>query len=197
MQTFLPHDDYTESAMSLDNDRLQKQALETYQITCVLTGGHLTNLSVWAWTGKMETNDETGEIEPVMRRFSMPREEWVYEKYDPKGWKNHPAVRMWDGYLPALFNYQTHVVNELAQRKTKSGRPYKTDRVWAMTLDVFMPWVRENSAYYADNLFTVPPWLGDSEFHRSHQSNLIRKASDHYAPQFPGVPDDLEYIWPV
>ena len=42
-----------------------------------------------------------------------------------------------------------------------------------------------------------PPWLGDPEFHRSHQSNLIRKFPEHYGPLFPGVPDNLEYIWPV
>lgn len=42
----------------------------------------------------------------------------------------------------------------------------------------------------------MPPWLGESEFHRSHQSNLIRKDPEFYGPRFPGVPDDLEYVWP-
>lgn len=43
---------------------------------------------------------------------------------------------------------------------------------------------------------TTPPWLGDEAFHRSHQSNLLRKLPEHYGPLFPGVPDDLPYVWP-
>jgi hypothetical protein len=43
----------------------------------------------------------------------------------------------------------------------------------------------------------LPPWLGDPAFHRSHQSSLIRKDPGHYGPLFPGVPDDLDYVWPV
>ena len=35
------------------------------------------------------------------------------------------------------------------------------------------------------------------EIHLSHQSNLVRKDREFYAPLFPGVPDDLPYIWPV
>ncbi|MGI8613947.1 MAG: hypothetical protein ACR2KL_08425 [Nocardioidaceae bacterium] len=42
-----------------------------------------------------------------------------------------------------------------------------------------------------------PPWLGDAELHRSHQSNLIRKDPTRYGPLFPGVPDDLPDVWPV
>ena len=44
----------------------------------------------------------------------------------------------------------------------------------------------------------VPPWLGDEDFHRSHQSNLIRKNPEHYRPIFgDDVPDNLEYVWPT
>ena len=42
----------------------------------------------------------------------------------------------------------------------------------------------------------LPPWIGDAEFHRSHQSNLVRKDVEFYGPLFPGVPDDLPYVWP-
>jgi hypothetical protein len=42
-----------------------------------------------------------------------------------------------------------------------------------------------------------PEWLGRPEFHRSHQSNLIRKDPEYYGPVFAGVPSDLEYVWPV
>jgi hypothetical protein len=43
----------------------------------------------------------------------------------------------------------------------------------------------------------LPPWLGDSALHRSHQSALLRKDPELYRPWFPGVPDDLPYVWPV
>jgi hypothetical protein len=42
-----------------------------------------------------------------------------------------------------------------------------------------------------------PTWMGNDEFHLSHQSNLVRKFPEHYGPQFPGVSPDLEYVWPV
>jgi hypothetical protein len=43
----------------------------------------------------------------------------------------------------------------------------------------------------------LPGWLGDEAFHRSHRSSLLRKDPEHYRAQFPDVPDDLEYVWPV
>lgn len=42
----------------------------------------------------------------------------------------------------------------------------------------------------------MPPWLGNDDFHRSHQSNLIRKDTDFYQHKFPNVNGDLPYIWP-
>lgn len=43
----------------------------------------------------------------------------------------------------------------------------------------------------------APPWLGDAELHRSHQSALVRKDPTYYRQFFPDVPDDLPYVWPV
>jgi hypothetical protein len=43
----------------------------------------------------------------------------------------------------------------------------------------------------------LPPWIGDDTFHRSHRSALVRKDPATYAPLFPGVPDDLPYVWPA
>ncbi|MBK3632759.1 MSMEG_6728 family protein [Streptomyces sp. MBT97] len=42
----------------------------------------------------------------------------------------------------------------------------------------------------------LPPWLGDPAFHRSHRSALLRKDPEFYTALFPGVPDDLPYVWP-
>jgi hypothetical protein len=43
--------------------------------------------------------------------------------------------------------------------------------------------------------FELPYWFGDDEFHRSHQSNLLRKDLDFYSKHFIGVPDTLAYKW--
>ena len=48
-----------------------------------------------------------------------------------------------------------------------------------------------------DAAHALPPWLGDEAVHRSHQSALVRKDREHYSRLFPGVPDDVAYVWPV
>ena len=101
------------------------------------------------------------------------------------GWQNHPAVLMWRVHLPTLVRYQVAVCREW------TGRGYK-DTCLDKTLDLVLGARQE--------LLTapVPLWLGNPALHRSHRSNLLRKFSDHYAPLFEdGLPDDLEYIWPV
>ena len=92
-----------------------------------------------------------------------------------KGWTNHPAARMWRGYLPGLELYMNCCIQEW---KT---RGYKNTMQEA--------WVPEGVC--------LPPWFGDAAFHRAHQSNLLRKDPAYYGPLFPGVPDNLPYIWPV
>ena len=37
----------------------------------------------------------------------------------------------------------------------------------------------------------LPPWLGNADFHLSHQSALVRKDPEFYRPLFGDVPDDL------
>lgn len=54
------------------------------------------------------------------------------------------------------------------------------------------PRTQEQSAADGD----LPPWLGAPDFHRSHQSALVRKDPAFYREHFPGVPDDLPYVWP-
>lgn len=98
------------------------------------------------------------------------------------GWKNHPAVKMWNGHERALAEYAQCMIEE-----------------W---------WIRSYTSHYIshnqtdDFLSTLPDtgwprWWGDNAMIRSHQSNLIRKDRAHYGPLFPNVPDDLPYIWPT
>lgn len=94
---------------------------------------------------------------------------------ETKGWANHPAAKMWRGYETALQAYKDSCIQEWISRGYKN------------TLEL-----SNVAAPYA-----LPPWFGDPLFHRSHQSNLLRKDPVYYGPHFPGVPPDLPYIWPT
>jgi hypothetical protein len=106
----------------------------------------------------------------------------VIEAYEPKGWRNHPAVLGWKGFEAGLLDYQRAVCAEWSRRGF-------ADTCLASTAGLFeasgLPVAR-----------TRPAWVDDPAVHRSHQSNLIRKDPVFYRPLFPGVPDDLEYVWP-
>lgn len=97
------------------------------------------------------------------------------------GWQNHPAVNMWRGHESTLLEYQEAICKEWVNRGYKDTCLQKTinlvDSVKTKT--------------------TRPGWIGDYEFHLSHQSNLLRKLPEHYSQHFLNVPDDLPYVWPV
>ena len=101
---------------------------------------------------------------------------------ETKGWANHPAARMWRGYEKTLVVYGTTICAEW------KARGY-TDNMQSRIGEYFYK--------FSDAADHRPSWLGTEEFHLSHQSNLVRKFPEHYAPQFPGVSPDLEYVWPV
>lgn len=125
------------------------------------------------------------------RLNAQRREAWqIYRAItDPTyGWQHHPAVTMWRHNVGALVEYG------MAACDAWTDRGYK-DSV---------------KSRYPIGLDTTPPsWLG-GPIHVTHQSNLLRKAHsmtdaqarragmtrDHYDRHFPGVPDDLPYIWP-
>lgn len=105
-------------------------------------------------------------------------------RHEPKGWVNHPAVRMWRGHESELMRYQFAVVDEWLSRGFADTCHGKTARIFMERPDL-------------PRIGPTPPWLLDRDFRRSHQSNLVRKDPDHYRKYFPDVPDDLPYIWPV
>jgi hypothetical protein len=103
------------------------------------------------------------------------------------GWQSHPAVMMWRGHVEALVAYAE------ACNADWEGRGHR-DTTRLQILE-FAPSVRDQPALAAAGL--LPPWLGDDELHRSHQSALVRKNPEHYRRFFPNVPDDLPYLWPA
>ncbi|GAA0318467.1 MSMEG_6728 family protein [Kineococcus aurantiacus] len=102
------------------------------------------------------------------------------------GWANHPAVRMWQGFTPALVAYGLAVVAEW----TRTGRADST----GPQIAEFAPEVASPDGPPGGP--PLPPWLGDEALHRSHRSALLRKDPAFYRPLFGDEPDDLPYVWP-
>jgi hypothetical protein len=100
---------------------------------------------------------------------------------ETKGWVNHPAAVMWRGFESALAYYGTVICREWIQRGYKDTMLERLEQLWVQ---------------HGKNL-VMPPWMGNSDFHRSHQSNLVRKFPEFYIPLFPDVGPELEYVWPT
>lgn len=144
MQTFFPYADPRQSAAVLDDRRLGKQRVETFQ---------------------------------VLRALTWP----AY------GWKNHPATRMWRGFVPGLVAYGLACVDEWRAR----GR---ADATRASLLEFTGGEEPDWDRLHDEG--RLPPWVGDEALHLSHRSALVRKDPEHYRPIFGDVPDDLPYVWP-
>jgi hypothetical protein len=109
------------------------------------------------------------------------------------GWRRHPAAAMWAGYEEALVRYGLDVCSVWcgAGHADTCAATLATDLAAATSMTA----VRTQAQLGQSG--DLPPWLGEPAFHRSHQSALVRKDPDHYGAAFPGVPDDLPYVWPV
>jgi hypothetical protein len=107
-------------------------------------------------------------------------------------WKSHPAVLMWSGFEEALGTYG-QVVSRVWVEQGFGDTCAAT-----IAADLAAAGVEElRPQAELAGAGELPPWLGDEALHRSHQSALVRKDPDFYGPRFPGVPDDLPYLWPV
>lgn len=162
MQTFLPYatDDFADVARVLDNQRLNKQALEGWQIMMTLL-----------------------ELDPAGNRR------------EPKGWRNHPAVKMWRGYESALLNYIVEMVIEWKRRGYKSTIADKAMGTFDRALELGLVW--DNG--HAD----LPHWMHEPIYDAlasSHRTALLVKNYEWYS-QFDwaeglGVrPTEYDYIW--
>lgn len=97
-----------------------------------------------------------------------------------EGWKNHPAVKQWEGSEHWLCLYGAVCCYEWTTRG-------------------FSDSLQDKFCLNAGLLFsndTYPSWLGNEEYHASHRSNLLRKDPEWYG-QFGWVEaDNLPYYWP-
>ncbi|UGQ12180.1 MSMEG_6728 family protein [Yinghuangia sp. ASG 101] len=131
---------------------------------------------------------------PGKRRVEAPRvlRGLVVPGY---GWRRHSAVRVWAGYEEALVRYGLDVCAVRREQGHRDGCAATLVADFA----AFRPGapcpVRRQSV--SAGAGELPPWRGGDAFHRSHRSALVRKDPAYHGPVFPGVPDDLPYVWPA
>ena len=92
-----------------------------------------------------------------------------------KGWRSHPAVKMWKGHPNALKLYFNQALKEWTNRNFKNNM--KTEIV------------RGKVVY--------PKLFGNKKFHASHRSNLLRKDKKYYSKFKWKESNKLPYFWPV
>jgi hypothetical protein len=96
---------------------------------------------------------------------------------------------MWEGHELVLCDYGLTICEEWIGRGYQDSCAEKihTEAQHFLTI-----------AYeaLADN-YRRPRWLGMTEFHRSHRSNLLRKDYKHYSQFWPRTPTTIEYVWPT
>lgn len=96
---------------------------------------------------------------------------------ESKGWRNHPATKMWDGYEGALAAYGIAICDEWISRGYRDT-------------------CRDKLLRYPD-IGTLPPWLGDERFHSSHRAALLYKKPDWYSQFGWKETPELNYVWPT
>ena len=107
------------------------------------------------------------------------------------GWRHHPAVKMWRGSEEALGRYAFTCCEVWVEQGFGDTCAAS---IGAELAEHGVGSVRTQACLASAG--ALPQWLGDEDFHRSHQSALVRKDPDFYGPRFPGVPADLPYVWP-
>ena len=82
----------------------------------------------------------------------------------PRAWSNHPALLQWKGYEWSLFNY---ICDICLVWKEECGFQ---DTIYNKLDDLTIPGSVQEVLHP-----TLPPWMGDIDFHRSHRSRLLFK----------------------
>lgn len=91
-----------------------------------------------------------------------------------KGWRNHPAVKMWKGHSNALKLYFNQAVEEWISRGYQNNMKLEEIR----------------------GKIVLPKWIGDENFHSAHRSNLLRKDEKYYSQFGWKELPNLLYVWP-
>lgn len=162
MQTFITDNNLSVIASHLDNKRLNKQALEGWQILMTLL-----------------------QLDPQGNHRT------------PKGWVNHPAVKMWRGHELFLANYIDHMVVEWKSRGYKSTIGEKASNTVQKAISLGLVDVKSSSE--------PPKWWQDKATMKSviasHRRALLVKNFDWYhrwswVEDKEANPQAYEYVWP-
>jgi hypothetical protein len=117
------------------------------------------------------------------------------EHRDPKGWRNHPAAKMWEGHEKALALYATIMCDEWLKRGYKSTMIPKINATFSRALELGR----------AEDKLTFPWWMQDTakyeEMASTHRVALLRKEYEWYSkfgwPEDNGYrPAHYQYLWP-
>jgi hypothetical protein len=104
----------------------------------------------------------------------------VLSNPDAKGWRNHPATKMWRGYEYALCEYGLACCDEWTSRGFK---------------DTVGDNIRSRIGGFPNT--GRPHWIGDPDFHAAHRSSLLKKDPEFYGHYGWLEPEDLPYVWPA
>jgi len=114
------------------------------------------------------------------------------------GWVNHPAAKMWKGHEITLAKYGIAMCMEWRDRGFKDSCLEKfNDVLKDIAENITKGKDHPDITWITDRLEQIPAWLGNEYFHRSHQSNLLRKDPVYYGKYNWDVPDNLDYLWPA
>lgn len=94
-------------------------------------------------------------------------------------WINHVATLMWEDHLETLCLYMNVTIDTWCSRKNKNGQPTKNTMV-------------KNNINV--QLLSLPPFIGNNEFHATHRANLIRKDINFYGTKWHDIPC-TGYLW--
>ena len=161
MQTFLTSatQDFEAIAETLDNKRLNKQALEGWQIMMTLL-----------------------ELDPQGNDRK------------PKGWVNHPAVKMWKNHEVSLYRYIIAMTNEWVKRGYKTTIGIKASDTLRQASDLGR----------LPKVDSVPEWMSSPVKYEAiastHRLALLHKDYEWYsqfnwAEDTGSKPATYEYIW--
>jgi len=98
----------------------------------------------------------------------------ILKRTKTKGWRNHPAVKMWQNYPNALKFYFNECVKEWISRGYKNNMNFEK----------------------IEGKIIFPKWIGIKRFHASHRSNLLRKDKEYYSQFDWKESNNLSYVWP-
>ena len=123
-----------------------------------------------------------------------------------RGWRNHPARIMWEGYEEALAFYGVAVSEEWISRGYRDTCREKIANALGALFPKWHCRDSEESILSLRDAYErarrgecpgfLPPWIGWEAFHASHRSNLLRKDSEWYGQFHWTEPENLPYLWP-